>query len=57
MALGNYLSGMGARIWAYGVCDDPEYFYTFIQGLLDGIGATQGAIGGRHHMAKHVRVH
>ena len=48
---------MGARIWAYGVCDDPEYFYTFIQGLLDGIGATQGAIGGRHHMAKHVRVH
>ena len=45
VALGNRLSGMGASIWAYGVCDDPDYFYGFIQGLLDGLGARREVIG------------
>lgn len=33
LALGNHLSGYGARVRAYGVCDDPDYFYGFIDGL------------------------
>lgn len=45
LALGSRLSGMGARVWAYGVCDDPEYFYSFIQGLLDEAGASQDVVG------------
>ena len=36
---------MGARVHAYGVCDDPEYFYDFIQGILDDMGATPSVIG------------
>lgn len=51
VALGNHLSGMGARVWAYGVCDDPEYFYAFIQGLLDGLGATLQAVGNAYFLA------
>lgn len=47
LALGSRLSGMGARVWAYGVCDDPEYFYSFIQGLLDEAGASQDVVGKR----------
>ena len=33
LALGNHLSGYGARVRAYGVCDDPDYFYRVIDGL------------------------
>lgn len=29
----------GARLHAYGVCDDPDYFYDYIDGLLGGLGA------------------
>ena len=45
LSLGNHLSGMGARMHAYGVCDDPEYFYGFIQGILNDMGATPSVIG------------
>ncbi|KAK9798127.1 hypothetical protein WJX73_003347 [Symbiochloris irregularis] len=45
IALANYLSGHKARVWAFGVCDDPEYFYSFIQGLLDELGAGSNKIG------------
>ncbi|KIY95661.1 hypothetical protein MNEG_12301, partial [Monoraphidium neglectum] len=38
LALGNHLSGYGARVHAYGVCDDPDYFYNFIDGLYRGLG-------------------
>ena len=27
---------------AYGVCDDPEYFYNYIDGLYEGLGWTGG---------------
>eukprot|EP00877_Chromochloris_zofingiensis_P005467 jgi/Chrzof1/14921/Cz09g20220.t1 len=38
LALGNHLSGYGAKIWAYGVCDDPQYFFDYIDGLYAGLG-------------------
>ena len=44
IALGNHLSGYGARIWAYGVCDDPDYFYDFIDGLYRDLGVPEGEI-------------
>lgn len=27
------------------VCDDPDYFYAFMQNILDELGATQDAVG------------
>ena len=45
LALGNHLSGMGATVHAYGVCDDEEYFYDFIDGLFKLLGATPDKIG------------
>lgn len=42
VALGNHLSGYGARIWAYGVCDDPEYFYGYINEIFRDLGAPDG---------------
>lgn len=27
------------QVHAFSVCDDPDYFYDFIQGLLDGLEA------------------
>ena len=45
IALGNHLSGLGARVHAYGVCDDEEYFYSFIQGIFDDLGATSDRLG------------
>ena len=38
-ALGLHLSGYGARCHAFGVCDTPDYFYDFIDGLLAAMGA------------------
>lgn len=40
------LSGAGTRVHAFGVCDDEEYFYHFIDGLLADIGASRDAVGG-----------
>ena len=45
LALGNHLSGMGATVHAYGVCDDEEYFYDFIDRLYQLLGATPDRIG------------
>ncbi|KAL0417308.1 UNVERIFIED_CONTAM: putative D-cysteine desulfhydrase 1, mitochondrial [Sesamum latifolium] len=39
LAVGSWLSDLRAKVRAYCVCDDPEYFYEFTQGLLDGIQA------------------
>ena len=45
IALGNHLGGLGLRVHAYGVCDDPPYFYRFCDGLLEGMGATPDVVG------------
>ena len=45
LALGNALNGMGATIHAYGVCDDEEYFYNFIDGIYKDLGATPDRLG------------
>ncbi|GLC33023.1 hypothetical protein PLESTB_000379600 [Pleodorina starrii] len=49
LALGSALSPLGARVHAYGVCDTPNYFYDYINGLLEGLGAKPGGelLGGR----------
>ncbi|KXZ56568.1 hypothetical protein GPECTOR_1g51 [Gonium pectorale] len=42
LALGSYLSPLKARVHAYGVCDTPDYFYDYIDGLLEGLGVAPG---------------
>ena len=37
LALGVHLSSLTAKVHAFGVCDSPDYFYEYIQGLLDGM--------------------
>ncbi|KAI4347336.1 hypothetical protein L6164_008154 [Bauhinia variegata] len=39
LSLGSSLSSLKARVHAFSVCDDPDYFYNFVQGLLDGLNA------------------
>lgn len=39
LALGSKLSNLKAKVHAFSVCDDPDYFYNFTQGLLDGLQA------------------
>ncbi|KAG0485239.1 hypothetical protein HPP92_009318 [Vanilla planifolia] len=39
LALGSALSTLKAKVHAFSVCDDPNYFYDFVQGLLDGLHA------------------
>ena len=34
-----HLSGSKAKLHSFGVCDDPAYFYSYIQELIDGMGA------------------
>lgn len=48
MALGLHLSGLGCQLHAMGVCDDPDYFYNYMDGLLEGMGATKDTIGQLH---------
>ena len=36
---------MDARIWSYGVCDSPDYFYSYIDHLLHDLGAGPDTIG------------
>ncbi|KAK3155414.1 hypothetical protein QOZ80_2BG0203030 [Eleusine coracana subsp. coracana] len=36
-ALGSRLSSLKAKVHAFSVCDDPEYFYDYTQGLIDGL--------------------
>ncbi len=45
VALGTRLSGMQAQVHAFGVCDDPNYFYSYMDELLQGLGASKQAIG------------
>ncbi|XP_047082625.1 putative D-cysteine desulfhydrase 1, mitochondrial [Lolium rigidum] len=37
LALGSKLSSLKAKVHAFSVCDDPEYFYDYVQGLIDGL--------------------
>uniref|UniRef100_A0A803N899 D-cysteine desulfhydrase n=1 Tax=Chenopodium quinoa TaxID=63459 RepID=A0A803N899_CHEQI len=39
LSLGAWLSNLKAKVHAFSVCDDPDYFYNFVQGLLDGLKA------------------
>lgn len=39
LSLASHLSTLKARVHAYAVCDDPDYFYDYTQGLLDGLSA------------------
>eukprot|EP00850_Spirogloea_muscicola_P012575 SM000082S22817 [mRNA] locus=s82:150213:153369:+ [translate_table: standard] len=39
MGLASHLSSVKATVHGYGVCDSPEYFYEYLQGLLDGMNA------------------
>ncbi|KAM5570294.1 hypothetical protein ABKV19_011119 [Rosa sericea] len=39
LSLGSWLSSLKAKVHAFSVCDDPDYFYDFVQGLLDGLEA------------------
>ena len=39
LALGLHLSGSKAKLHSFGVCDDPDYFNSYVQELIDGMGA------------------
>ncbi|CAK9141516.1 unnamed protein product [Ilex paraguariensis] len=39
LALGSWLSKLKAKVHAFCVCDDPDYFYDYVQCLLDGLQA------------------
>ncbi|KAH7529326.1 hypothetical protein FEM48_Zijuj05G0172500 [Ziziphus jujuba var. spinosa] len=39
LSLGSLLSSLKAKVHAFSVCDDPNYFYDYVQGLLDGLEA------------------
>mmetsp|Transcript_10269 Transcript_10269/g.62922 ORF Transcript_10269/g.62922 Transcript_10269/m.62922 type:complete len:460 (-) Transcript_10269:734-2113(-) len=41
IALGVHLSGLHAKVHAYGVCDSPTYFYNYINGLYNGLGLSK----------------
>ena len=43
LALANHLSGYGAKVVGYGVCEDEQFFYRFIDGLYAGLGADVAA--------------
>ncbi|KAJ6672739.1 1-AMINOCYCLOPROPANE-1-CARBOXYLATE DEAMINASE-RELATED [Salix viminalis] len=39
LALGSWLGTLKAKVHAFAVCDDPDYFYNFVQDLIDGLKA------------------
>ncbi|KAL5721708.1 D-cysteine desulfhydrase [Ranunculus cassubicifolius] len=39
LSLGSWLSSLKAKIHAFSVSEDPDYFYDYVQGLLDGLHA------------------
>ena len=45
LALGLHLSALPWRLHAMGVCDDPVYFYEYIDGLLTGMGVDHASLG------------
>ncbi|GIL44459.1 hypothetical protein Vafri_1914 [Volvox africanus] len=58
LALGAALSPLNASVHAYGVCDTPDYFYDYIDGLFEGLGAHPGGelLGGRNGARDLLRV-
>ncbi|KAK9106484.1 hypothetical protein Syun_022495 [Stephania yunnanensis] len=44
LSLGSWLSELKAKVHAFSVCDNPDYFYNFTQGLIDGM---QGGVKAR----------
>jgi len=40
-----HLNKSSAVLHAYGVCDDPDYFYDYIDGLFTLLGATPAVVG------------
>lgn len=39
LSIGSWLSKLKTKVLAFCVCDDPDYFYDYAQGLLDGLQA------------------
>ncbi|CAA6664713.1 unnamed protein product [Spirodela intermedia] len=39
LSLGSWLSKLKAKVHAFSVCDSPDYFYDYVQGLIDGLQA------------------
>ncbi|WCJ42320.1 D-cysteine desulfhydrase [Euphorbia peplus] len=39
LGLGSWLGNLKAKVHAFSVCDDPDYFHNFVQGLTDGLTA------------------
>ncbi|KAG4118217.1 hypothetical protein ERO13_D11G001200v2 [Gossypium hirsutum] len=39
LSLGSWLGALKAKVHAFCVCDDPDYFYDFVQDLIDGLQA------------------
>ncbi|KAJ9546059.1 hypothetical protein OSB04_025766 [Centaurea solstitialis] len=39
LSIASWLSELKTKVTAFGVCDDPDYFYDYVQGLLDGLEA------------------
>ncbi|OMO69409.1 Tryptophan synthase beta subunit-like PLP-dependent enzymes superfamily [Corchorus capsularis] len=39
LSLGSWLGALKAKVHAFCVCDDPDYFYDYVQGLIDGLQA------------------
>ncbi|GMP40606.1 hypothetical protein CsSME_00010983 [Camellia sinensis var. sinensis] len=44
LGIGSWLSKLKAKVHAFCVCDDPDYFYEYVQDLLDGL---QGGVNSR----------
>ncbi|KAI3757103.1 hypothetical protein L6452_04636 [Arctium lappa] len=39
LSIASWLSELKTKVTAFSVCDDPDYFYDYVQGLLDGLEA------------------
>ncbi|XP_062115246.1 putative D-cysteine desulfhydrase 1, mitochondrial [Humulus lupulus] len=39
VSLGSWMSSLKAKVHAFSVCDEPDYFYDFVQALIDGLEA------------------
>ncbi|XP_065850335.1 bifunctional D-cysteine desulfhydrase/1-aminocyclopropane-1-carboxylate deaminase, mitochondrial [Euphorbia lathyris] len=39
LSLGSWLGNLKAKVHAFSVCDDPDYFHSFVEGLTDGLTA------------------
>ncbi|KAL4364059.1 hypothetical protein GQ457_04G039290 [Hibiscus cannabinus] len=39
LSLGSWFGALKAKVHAFCVCDDPDYFYDFVQDLIDGLKA------------------